>query len=379
VAAYITESEAVERSKLHRQALNMADVIEGRQSRLERARSQQELVTVLQRIRAIDAQKQLKEYTDQTHDILVKHANIKPTSTTIVIGRSTGSQRRISPELSSRLMNLIGRYIEVVSEIIPTSVRLLDWKTQCMGCSYQIDSDVDVSISGIITCPGCGAQIPTFTSSYAKEEDPKVGLAVMAMGDTDYIKNIRLVITNYQGKQNVKLPEDLEELLDQHFCDSKIPIGSEIATLPLDEEGHRGKTTFVMMLRALDAIGYARHYKNAHLICANYWGWRIPDISTLESSILDDCNAIKPIFDQNKNGRKSNLGYWYLLWRCLLRHGHRVSPDDFKIVTTDKILEWYESMWSLFCRELDWAEPESIDKVRMSFRLKRLKRAQSNR
>ena len=144
-------------------------------------------------------------------------------------------------------------------------------------------------------------------------------------------------------------------------------IGEYVKEMLLDPEGHRGVGTLKDMLTALEAVGLSRYYGDVHKVCERYWGWKLHNISHLETQIIEDCCKIKPIFDENKGERKSNLGYWYTLWRCLDRLNYGVSPDDFKIASTPKIIDFYERMWNIFCKVLGWGIHDSIGRKRIYY------------
>lgn len=158
-------------------------------------------------------------------------------------------------------------------------------------------------------------------------------------------ENILRAIRRYAGKQLDEVPKDLYTQLDNHFGSYSYPYTREkAASLPYDSKGRRKGTTRELMLEALGHTGNSTYYEHTNLICANYWGWKLPDVSQFESKVLSNAELTQKVFEKIKT-RKSNMNIDFLAWKHLQAVGYNADRDDFKMIKSPEILRDYEEMW----------------------------------
>ena len=294
-----------------------------------------------------------KKYLNDISDILADYQKIGPlrkivsfmTSTSTIANNTDMEDKR--HEIISKFLNIATKYVKL------NIVRSTPTGYSCRECGSDLTNSLITADNGITRCSHCwtehinlltgveDAESSTFSNTY---EDRKT-----------FIK----AIVNYQGKQPNKLG-NIEERLDKYFMSISYPSGQEVRKLPLNKDGSRGKTSRDLLFSALKESGLSIYYEDDWLICHEYWGWTLPDVSHLEETLLTDYDLSQPYYDKYKGDRKSNMNNQYRLFRHLERLGHNCLPDDFRMVRTAEILNFYEEVWIKMCKELNWTLPTPI-------------------
>lgn len=168
--------------------------------------------------------------------------------------------------------------------------------------------------------------------------------------DTDR-KNFHKAFLEFQGKLNIKIPDDLLKKIDKYMESYGFVTRKEAVDLPLDSNGKKEGTNRKLMELALKKTKNQSYYGKINMICSIYWGWKLPDLSSLESRIMSDFDRTQKIFKSLQLGR-SNLGIQYRLYKHLEQYkpelkelGYNFSKKDFKIVDTREIILEYEEIW----------------------------------
>ena len=261
----------------------------------------------------------------------------------------------------SQIQKIIEEFLDIASEYISIDViRDVKKSSLCSACGCDLLNAMP-DVDGTFNCPGCGVEI-----EYVDKDSIAVRDTTSMKGHRNSYEdriNFGKAVINYQGKQEIKLPENLEKILDEHFTRMGIPIGLEIRkTREKDDYGRRIGTNLKMMIFALKSTGLSGHYENVNLIMNKYWGWDLPDISHLEEKIMADYDRSQDVFLAIKSrSRKSCLNAQYRLYRHLERLGHKCEVQDFKIVGTERTLHFHESCWEKICRKLDSPDPNDPD------------------
>lgn len=326
------------------------------QTKIERERCKSDYSQIREQINMLKEEKELKYYLHIVFPLLETYKSLPQITHVINLSSQNLSLHENKKQQNLRFLT-IERFIDIAKKYIDINIDKIENKNLiCNGCSSNLYID-DIIEDGIITCNNCGAYRITYLHNFKNDEDNHHNSG----SNNDFIENIISEMKEYQGKKKKdNIPNDIEDKLDIFFRQKGLPIGLDIRKFPLQENGKRGSVNISLMIEALKETKLSAYYGDVYLICHKYWGWNLQDISHLENKIVEDCKKIYPIFEKNKGIRKSNMGYQYILWRELDRHGHICSPDDFKIVTTPNILQWYEKMWILFCKELNWDPPVPI-------------------
>lgn len=291
----------------------------------------------------IDTMESCSESKEQTYrnevaSILNRYQQLGPRVRIIRFGKNT---KDITPAGQDReRVELIEQFLEIARKYIDVQVtRVLPNDRSCTNCNLS-GNELAVDDEGVSCCPRCGLErLFAYNCPVPIEELPS------SRSEYEDRKNLYKALMRYQGKQPNKLPQSLEGDLNEYFRSFNLPIGSDIRTLPLNPKGTRGNTSLQLMFRALSETGHAEHYENCNLICAQYWGWMLPDVSHLEDIIMSDYDATQAVYERMIRKRKSSINTQFRLFKHLQARGHPCSLSDFKVVTTPDILAALEEMW----------------------------------
>lgn len=165
-------------------------------------------------------------------------------------------------------------------------------------------------------------------------------------------ENFKRALMSCQGKRNVKIQEDIYVKLDKYFDSYDLITRQKAKEIPLKKNGKKDGTSKELMEKALKETGNPSYYDRINIICANYWGWKLPDYTSLEAKIMEEYDATQKIFRDLPKERTSNLNLQYRLYKHLELHkeelkelGYTLRKDDFKIIGTRTIFLEYDIIW----------------------------------
>lgn len=169
-------------------------------------------------------------------------------------------------------------------------------------------------------------------------------------------KNFFKAFQEIQGKLNIKIPDDLLKKLDKHMKSYGLPTRMDAKNIPLSKDGKKKGTDRKIMREALKRTTNQRYYSMINIICSIYWGWKLPDLGSIESKVMRDYDATQKIFKSMKLGR-SNLGVQFRLYKHLEQYkdeieelGYKLNKKDFEIVGTRNIILEYEEIWKAMAK-----------------------------
>lgn len=303
-------------------------------------KSKKERISYLQEeIAKLESKQNYNSYMEQVKDILIQYVNLPRKK---VFGISIVTQ---PDEYMEQRLYLINRYLELISKYVKVNIfRRPERSSICEICGFDYGS-YDITDS----CPNCHVQINIINRNTNAKIKTKP-----AKNNYEDRNNFYRTLIRYQGKQIVKLPDDIFTRLDNYFSSYHLPTANEIKKRPLDERGRREGTTLNLMLTALKNIGLSEHYENARLICHLYWDWKLPNVSNLEKNIMDDYEQFQSRYRSYKKNRKSSLNTQLLLYHLLKKNGHMCYRDDFKIVSTEEICRNQENIIKNIFTDLGW-------------------------
>lgn len=172
----------------------------------------------------------------------------------------------------------------------------------------------------------------------------------------DYEDEINFIkaLNRFQGKQNKKInfPVIIKEL-DDYFKRYSKPVSDYIKKMPLNDDGYtRGNTSIAKLNEALIETKNTKLYEDINLLCHEYWGWELPNISEIYDTIISDYRITQAAYDriEDKN-RKSCLNLQYRIFKHLELRGFPVTKDNFKLPSTTDILKEHDLLWKIMCKE----------------------------
>lgn len=155
----------------------------------------------------------------------------------------------------------------------------------------------------------------------------------------------------FQGREDEQLPPKMFEKLDKFFFKNNGLVREEILNSERDKYGKTRGTSLSLLLYGLKECGYSSYYKRANGIGKLYWGWELPDLQPLMTSILYYYEQYLLAYSKiEERSRKSNISLQSTLLRILELVGIRVRNEDFKLCTTVQSIETCEDLWSKVCQ-----------------------------
>lgn len=301
----------------------------------------QDIKLVEAEIISIQNETSKNEYLQNVGDLLLQYTQLNTEKKIISFrGKKNITEEELQQKIyiGQKRLNIIGTYLEIAKKhIVINLIHQSSKKNECSQCKF----DYNLFEEEIDFCPNCGLEhkiilkIPVYTESPTTK----------ATDEKNFIKEIQ----RFQGKQNLKISEDLVIDLDKYFISYNMNPGYVVKTLPLNKDGEREGTTHDMLREALDKTGNSSYYEDINLIANVYWDYPLPDISHLESKILDDYKITQQAFLEIHKNRTSSLNTQYRLYKHLQLVGWNCKPKQFKGIKTDSIAQKYAELWKQMC------------------------------
>lgn len=342
------------------------DKIKAKQTIIERKFSLNKIIELDNKIKELESATKYKSYIREVDDILNSYRKIGPLKKVISFNdNSNSNNKEINQDTQdtqeTRRQELISKYIKITNKYIKLDIVKTDiLGNKCRGCDGSLSGAL-INEDGITRCPFCYTEHINLIACVNDETDTTCPAPVSNGQGSNYEdrKTFIKTIMNFQGKQPNRLG-DIEDRLDKYFTIIGFPIGSEIRKLPLNKDGTRGKTSRDLLFSTLKELGLSIYYEDDWLICHEYWGWNLHNIEHLEETLVVDYDLSQPFYEMFKGERKSNMNAQYRLFRHLERLGYDCFPDDFRIVKTPDILDFYERTWVKMCEGCGWNKPIPI-------------------
>jgi hypothetical protein len=203
----------------------------------------------------------------------------------------------------------------------------------CPSCTQLLDDDG----TGLQVCENCGFERIGFNI------DENMSSHRNGYQDRE---NFIKALAKYQGKivPDKDLVADVVQLLDKHFASYGMDTGEVIRKRSLNKRGRKNGTSKELMYQALSEIQRPL-YDFTNYFCYVYWGWKLPDVTHLETQILTDYDKTQVVLDGLPKDRKSSLNTQFRLLKHLELVGHPCSPDDFRVIKTRSIIEDHNDLW----------------------------------
>ena len=231
-------------------------------------------------------------------------------------------------------IQLIGRIIDVVIE------EPVEHMTHCPVCRQPFQRDTNS-----LSCQSCGQQLEAYTFSVNSENDDQ-----RYVTDDNFIKALRV----FQGKDNIHLPSQWREKLDEYFQSIGFPHRDEICQLPHNEDGTRGNTNRKLLREALKKIAMP-NYAEINYIGHLYWDWTLPDLTEYEELLINTYNEMEQYYQEclHELGiqASSSINMNYRLYKQLELIGYPCFSSDFDISPSDETRRKYEQLWQLMCQK----------------------------
>lgn len=319
----------------------------------------------------IKQQAEYKSYLSNCKPLLTSFVSIGVKQNIVTFDGNGCSTKKVynkdsdGDDTTSQRMKIIDRYLELVTQIAGSYITLELEKpivniSLCPECNTQI-GDIE---SG--HCPSCGMERDFMVESMPEEDSSSVRqLDQFTMNYqhrdevSDAKENFETELAKYQGKKvGPAIKEKLFDKLKAYFSQIGFTSAAEIRMMPLNSDGRtRGPSNKDLMIGALISIGEKEAIEDINHICACMWGWKLPDVTHLESLVKNDHDKTQYIQKAFPDHRISSLNVRFLLKMLLQRWGHKCLGDDFKDIQTSKIKLYHRDRYEFVCSKLGWETP----------------------
>lgn len=293
-----------------------------------------------------------QEYINEAKDYIVLYNKLKPKFKKFELDRDNEKTPEELEKIEQRC-SIIFSYAEIAKKYFPIDVRRIHKNvTLCSVCDSSLDDTFEDN--GIIRC-SCGAEIQFYSDS-TSQSDATRSEPTRQRNNAQDRPNFEKAFDSYNCRQEDKIPSGLYLAIDQYMTSYGKPVSAEIRQMPLNKDGcSRGNTSMKLLMDILAETGYTDYYDYGRLILVKAWGWVFPDISHLKAKVMEDYDLTQKAFVELENkGRTSAPNRYYRLFRHLQANGHPCTIEDFRIVTTDDILENLNLLWIRMCNKCDY-------------------------
>lgn len=305
----------------------------------------QRILAVNKEISELESDFKSQGYISESQPLLEGYQRLGCIIKKAVFGSSEVSYLQESPEKSLERSKILSDYFEIVMKYLPKSniVKKRGSAMLCKNCNVDLNEHLDLSEPGSkFTCPLCNIENNIFVQF--------IGIQDIPTSDYEDRENFIKAIDQFQGEQKVRLPESLFSDLDAYFSSIGIPSGEEIRRMS-HEDKNRLDLGKKLLRKAMRKKGYVNMYDHINKIIHEYWGWELPSISHLRDLIISDYDKTSSVFKRIKGvKRKANINRQWRLKHHLILRGYPVHIDDFKMLHTPEILEYYKSVWGEMIR-----------------------------
>lgn len=290
----------------------------------------------------------LSVYTRDTEDIIKKYKNIQSG-----IKRVFGRPPDITDDQYDQLYEIVKEFSSKVNTL--TCFKMVeDINEYSQEICPECYSEREV-VDNELVCVDC--QISDLYIS--KDSYQPTGRKSTVYGKNEYSVRDNFIkeLERMQAKQKKNnLPHNMFDKLDEYFRNKNLPTSDKIKQLPKINRKRGSYSKYDLRMAMSSYPEFRQYYKQIDLITKLYWDWDpitlTDDQMTKIMSLYD--SAQKIISDISQDSRKSSISIEYSKFRYLKLIGIDCTRSDFNIVCTQDILNSYEDMWKLVCKNLDW-------------------------
>nr|QBK89655.1 MAG: large subunit of RNA polymerase [Pithovirus LCPAC001] len=245
--------------------------------------------------------------------------------------------------------DLVQNFLDITSDYVRYDlIKINNRSNVCIGCGINIDKIVVLSGS-IFICKLCGCENTSFNKINNNSQN-----ICSDNKKRKNDKNFEDAYLRYIGEQNIKLPANLEEKLDEYFKHIGFHKGSVVKKLNLVDDGTkiiRPGTSIDKMILALKKCDFNGYYKHVRYICRVYWGWTLKNYDDLKEELLFRYQVTSSKYSSIKKG-SSNLNMNFHILKLFQNMGCPCKSNDFKKVEVPSTIKEYEVYWNKIIKKI---------------------------
>lgn len=265
-----------------------------------------------------------------------------------IIDFSSCSTEQDDDCISTEKIYICTEYIELLKPMIDVNVVQSSTYSETDLCLICDDPNF-VEIDGVTMCDNCG---------YVRTVSTDKASMIVSKSNYMDIGNFMKVINKHDG--TLRLDDNqmnaLMKRLDEYFLSYGKPCGEDVRNMPVNEYGWKNNTSYDLMHEALQ---YCKMpvYDYVSSICQTYWGYNLPDISSVKKQVMQDYMDSQPVFmdiiKKYPSIRKSSLNTRFRAFKHLQARGANVREEEFRIIKTHDIRVLHDRIWKIMCLRTD--------------------------
>jgi len=219
---------------------------------------------------------------------------------------------------------------------------------KCVNCDNKTDFEI---LDSYYMCKECGAQLHSVLKYSSYKDIERVNIS----GKYTYDRKVhfRDCLNQFQGKQNSTVPKNVYDELITQFELHGLLIKSN------NKKIRFSKITKEHILLFLKETRNSKYYEDVNLIRNYLTGIKPPDISHIESKLLEDFDILTTAYDKKfrkdkKYQRKNFINTQYVLYQLLKKYKFSCRRSDFNILKTTERKSFHDEICKELFDELNW-------------------------
>lgn len=257
---------------------------------------------------------------------------------------------------------LVSDYIKIAKEYIDIppiqlKVKKIDNTCSCCGSTDDLIENTEYST----VCHNCGNEMILIRNKPTYKDIDRVNITTKYKYDR--ISHFRDIMNKYQAKQTNTIPENVFDYINTQLASHGILIDSTDFAIKYSKV----KKSHISMF--LKEGGFSEHYDDCIYIYCAITHTKPPDITHIESNVMEDFKLLITTYNLIKNTdsmnvgnkkRKNFLNSQYILYQLLRRHKYKCKKEDFNILKTrDRRME-HDEVYMKLCEKLKWTFRSTI-------------------
>lgn len=335
------------------QISTLKESIQQPQKLLTRRSALNKIEVLEKELATVESQSRLLGYQAAVEPWLEEYRKIGPEVKVMIFGKSTPRPTEEEPTMALHRQKIIAQFLSAAQPFISLDiVQDVSTSRNCEVCQMVFE-DMVPDDNGILHC-NCGIE-----RSSLQGETMTLGIAKSSTNRNEYDpkSNFENLLRRKQCKQENLIDPKVFEDLDNYFANYKLPTSAQIKAQPCLPDRTKAGTSLEMILKALSDTGHVIYYDDVDLLCHLYWGWEPLNVEMYQDRIMADHDAVENMYQtlitEQKLERKSAINTQYKLFQILRRYVP-CKVEDFKMIKTPEILEFYDTICAQIWERLGW-------------------------
>jgi hypothetical protein len=283
----------------------------------------------------IESQTVLKEY----------HEQIKQPLTVDFLTSSITSSMKEKQHLQLRYTRIFNKYTPDSASKV--EINDTNHDVQINNCDCV---DFDMVDDNIEVCKSCGKCQPNVIHSTINER-----VNVSSKYSYERISHFMKCVSQYQGKQNTKIPPIVHSKLEKYFkCNNLLVESDEPSTNRFERYKRVSKQD---VYEGLKESNLSKYYNDVFLIHHQITGQPRNDLSHIENSLFKDFETLSNLYDEkykNEIERSSFLNGKYILYHLLKTYKYPCDDLLFLMLKTHERRAFYDDICRRLFTSLKW-------------------------